>query len=298
VSENNGPAALYLVDATIYVFRAWFSIPDKVRDREGRPFNAVHGFSGFVAEFLKKAAPRNLAFCFDESLSSSFRNEIDPGYKANREAAPEDLKQQLRRCRAVCRAIGAVEMADPRYEADDLIGTLAARAGDAPLVIVTRDKDLAQLLRPGRPDQLWDFAADRLRGAEQIEAEYGIRPEQFADYLALVGDPVDNIIGVRGIGAKAAAALLRRFGDLDVIYASLDRIADTGLRGATRLRELLEQGRDAAFLARRLSVIHTEMPLPPLDTAWLAPPRAQVQLALGELGLSERLARRIVDQIP
>ena len=298
MSDINGPAALYLVDATIYVFRAWFSIPDKVLDREGRPFNAVHGFSGFVAEFLKKAAPRHLAFCFDESLSSSFRNDIDPGYKANREAAPADLMEQLRRCRAVCRAIGALEMADLRYEADDLIGTLAARAGDAPLVIVTRDKDLAQLLRPGQADQLWDFAADRLRGAEQVEAEYGVRPEQFADYLALVGDPVDNIIGVCGIGAKAAAALLRHFGDLDGIYAALDRIAETGLRDSVRLADLHAAGREAAYLARRLSVIHCEVPLAEVDTRWNPPPRREALAALEAVGLSERLARRIVDQIP
>lgn len=288
----------YLVDATIYAFRAWFSIPDSVRDREGRPFNVVHGFAGFIAELLKQARPTSLAFCFDESLTTSFRNDIDPRYKANRESAPEDLKAQLQACRALCRAIGALEMADPRHEADDLIGSLLQKAANRPAVIVTRDKDLAQLLRRETGDRLWDFAGDRWRGVADIEAEYGVRPEQFADYLALVGDTVDNIEGVKGIGPKAASTLLQKYENLECLYAELESLAGSGLRGAARWQTLLREGREAAFLARRLTGIVCDLPMDGVSLDWTPPPHGAAMAALQDIGLGERSARRIADSLP
>ncbi|PLX54526.1 MAG: hypothetical protein C0629_17240 [Chromatiales bacterium] len=126
-------------------------------------------------------------------------------------------------------------------------------------MIVTRDKDLAQVLRRG--DTFWDFAGRRRIAYEQVADVFGVRAEQLADFLALAGDSVDNIPGVPGVGAKTAAALLQRFDDLDAIYAELDQVLEVPVRGAARVRERLAAHRDDAYLARRLTRVHEEVPL-------------------------------------
>ena len=146
-------------------------------------------------------------------------------------------------------------------EADDIIGTISVRMRSCGRnsVIVTRDKDLAQVLRRG--DTFWDFAGRRRIAYEQVADVFGVRAEQLADFLALAGDSVDNIPGVPGVGAKTAAALLQRFDDLDAIYAELDQVLEVPVRGAARVRERLAAHRDDAYLARRLTRVHEEVPL-------------------------------------
>jgi DNA polymerase-1 len=287
-------APLILVDAPIYVFRAWFSLPGSLSDDQGRPNNAVRGFARFLADLIANAETPHIACCFDESLTSSFRNEIDPGYKANRPEAPEDLMQQFAACRALCRALGLVELADARYEADDLIGALAARgrAAGHPVVIASRDKDLAQLLHDG--DQLWDVAGGGRRGPAEIEAELGVRPEQIADWLALSGDVVDNILGVPGVGPKTAAALLQRFGTLDTLLNDPDAVASSGLRGAARLARLLREHAEVARLARRLTIIDDSAPLPH-PPPWLPTRGPTKPEALAGFGLGAALSRRLAE---
>jgi 5'-3' exonuclease len=252
---------LYLIDASVYVFRAWFSLPDDMVDGDGNPVNALFGFARFLADFVEEVRPEYIAVAFDESLASSFRNEIYPAYKANRDPAPPELERQFRRCRAFTRALGLAECASPLYEADDLIGALVVdgRARGLPATIVSRDKDLAQLL--SAKDTLWDYAGRRRLGYEQIPEAYGVWPEQIADFLALAGDAVDNIPGVPGVGKKTAAALLGHFGSLDVIYANLDRVCDVPVRGAAKLGARLEEHRAAAMLARQLTAIACDAPL-------------------------------------
>ena len=252
---------LYLVDASVYVFRAYYSIPDSMTDRDGRPVNALYGFAGFLIDLLRDARPEHMAVAFDESLTSSYRNEIYPPYKANRELPPRDLEYQFGMCRQLTRALGLVDLASESYEADDIIATLALRYRDRGMnsVIVTRDKDLAQVLRRG--DTFWDFAGRRRIAYEQVADVFGVRAEQLADFLALAGDSVDNIPGVPGVGAKTAAALLQRFDDLDAIYAELDQVLEVPVRGAARVRERLAAHRDDAYLARRLTRVHEEVPL-------------------------------------
>lgn len=178
-----------------------------------------------------------------------------------REPAPEELKQQFGLCREFCRLFGLAEYADGVYEADDIIGALATRMrGEGhSSVLVTRDKDLAQLIREG--DEYWDFAADRRLGYEQIEGQFGVRPERMADYLALTGDSVDNIPGVPGVGPKTAAALLKVFESLDHLYDNLGEVPSLPIRGAAKLPERLREHREAAYLARRLTVIACDMPI-------------------------------------
>lgn len=251
----------YLIDASVYVFRAHFSMPEDMVDRNGNPINALYGFCRFLGDFMEQVRPDHIAVAFDESLATSFRNEIYPEYKANRDPAPPELKRQFVQCRRFTRALGLMDCADAGYEADDLIGTLVerGRAAGRPSTIVSRDKDLTQLLR--RDDIFWDFAGKGKLRYDSIADVFGVRPEQIADFLALAGDSVDNIPGVPGVGKKTASALLSHFGSLDDIYANLDRVHEVEVRGAKTLGGKLDTHRDAAELARRLTGIATDAPI-------------------------------------
>jgi 5'-3' exonuclease len=248
---------VYLVDASVYIFRAWFSMPDEFVNTKGEPTNAVYGFLGFLCTLLEQTGSRHLAVAFDESLTTNYRNEIYPLYKANRDPAPEDLKRQFAWARSAAEAMGLQCFADARYEADDVIGTLARywRSMGHPICIVTSDKDLAQLV--GADDHWWDFSRNQKLNAKQLTEKFGVLPEQMADYLALTGDAVDNIPGVPGVGPKSASALLGHFGNLDQIYDRLEEVQHLGIRGAKALQKRLADNREAAELARKLTVIET-----------------------------------------
>jgi 5'-3' exonuclease len=230
-------------------------------DGDGRPVNALYGFARFLSDLLERSRPEYVAVAFDESLAGSFRNRIYPAYKANREPAPPGLKEQFARCRELVRLLGMAEFGSPEYEADDIIGTLATRmrAKGFAATLVTRDKDLAQLIHVG--DEFWDYMAEERFGYAEIAARFGVYPERMADFLALTGDAVDNIPGVPGVGKKTAAALLARFASLDEIYAKLGEVATLPVRGAAGLAARLTEHRAAAYLARELTRIACDMPL-------------------------------------
>ena len=254
---------VHLVDASYFIFRAYYSLPPDIADADGNATHALYGFARFLVELIGSVGPERIAVAFDESLGgeASYRSSIYPAYKANREAAPPDLARQFALCREFCRRLGVAEYASARYEADDLIGTLAARARAAGLrsVLVTRDKDLAQLVRDG--DVFWDFAGRVRYHYHDIGARFGAIPERMADYLALTGDAVDNIPGVPGVGPKTAAGLFAAFGSLEELYANLDRVASLGIRGAARLVRTLAAHEANAYLARRLTSIVCDVPL-------------------------------------
>ena len=181
-----------------------------------------------------------------------------------------------------------------RYEADDLVGTLAhqlLRKGHH-AVVVSSDKDLAQLVVPEL--EFFDYARGERYGADGVVERFGVRPTQIRDYLGLAGDAVDNIPGVRGVGKKTAAALLGAFEDIDALYADLDSVADLELRGARTLGAKLEASRDMAFLSRELATIATDAPatarLPEL--AWKGAQEALVDPLFEQLGF-EGIRRRI-----
>lgn len=256
------PAPLYLVDASLYVFRAWHSMPDAWHDEDGWPLNAVHGFARFLLELLERERPRHIAIAFDEALDSCFRNQLYPQYKANRPPAPEELKRQFACCKALCEALGLVTMADARYEADDLIGSAvhAARSHGRAAVIVSADKDLSQLLADG--DQQYDFGRGQRWGAAGVKARHGVHPHQIADYLALCGDAIDNIPGISGIGQKTAAVLLAHFGSLDALLQRIEEVPFLRLRGAAGVAARLREHGRQAQLWRQLTTIATDAPLP------------------------------------
>jgi DNA polymerase I len=252
---------LYLVDASYFVFRAYYSMPPSMTDGDGNPTHALYGFARFLGDLLEEVRPEHIAIAFDESLESSFRNKIYPAYKANREPAPEDLKRQFELCREVCSYLGLAGFSSDEYEADDIIGTLAARMRERGLhsTLVTRDKDLAQLVRDG--DVYWDYSGREKYHYHDIADRFGVVPERMADYLALTGDSVDNIAGVPGIGPKTAAAIFGEFRSLEDLYDNLERAATLKVRGAAQLPGKLREYRDAAFLARRLTRIACDMPI-------------------------------------
>jgi DNA polymerase-1 len=252
---------VYLIDASVYVFRAWHSLPPDIADRDGNPTHAVYGFARFLGDLLERRRPRYVAVAFDESHGSSFRHKLYPAYKANREAAPAELKRQFALCREFCRHLGIAEFASREYEADDLIGTLAliCRAQGLRVTVVSRDKDLAQLVGPG--DVFWDYSDSAEYRYHEIAERFGALPERMADYLALRGDSVDNVPGVPGVGAKTASALMNLFTSLDELFERLDLVADLPLRGAARLPARLLEARTAAFQARTLTRIACNVPI-------------------------------------
>ena len=280
---------LYLVDASVYIFRAWFSIPDSMRGPDGQPVNALYGYARFLGELMQRATPAEIAVAFDESLTTSFRNEIYPLYKANRELPPAALEQQLKRCRLVTEALGITCLASPVWEADDLIGTLATRAQAAgkPVTIVTSDKDLAQLI--GESDRLWDYSNDKVLDRAGVFETFGVWPEQVADLLALAGDAVDNIPGVRGIGRKTASALLAHFGSLDELYRRVDEVEFLRLRGAKRVAAKLKAGRIDADLARSLTTIVRDADIGDPDLAWRGVDREALVAVCDGAGFGARL---------
>jgi len=254
---------VYHIDASYFIFRAYHSMPADMVDADGNATHALYGFARFLSDLLEQVRPERIGIAFDRSPRSetSFRNGIYPAYKANREAPPADLERQFELCREFCRHMGLAEFASPQYEADDIIGTLAARARAAGLrnVLVTRDKDLSQLIRDG--DVFWDYSGNTRYQYHEIGPRFGAIPELIADFLALTGDTVDNIPGVPGIGKKTATELFAIFGSLDELYANLERVAAMKLRGAAALAARLVAHKEAAYLARRLTGIVCNIPL-------------------------------------
>ena len=235
-------------------------LPDRV-DRDGNPVHAVFGFARFLGDLIERVRPRYVAVAFDQRAANSYRSRIYPAYKANREPAPVDLTLQFQHCRELCRHLGLPAFVSPEYEADDIIGTLGClmREEGVRSAFITRDKDLAQLVRSG--DLYWDFGAREQFGYHDIERYFGVAPERFADYLALTGDDVDNIPGVPGIGHKTAASLMKVFDSLDDLYANLGRVMALKLRGARTLSDRLSEHRESVFLARKLTHITCDMQL-------------------------------------
>jgi 5'-3' exonuclease len=288
---------VYLIDASVFVFRAWFSLPDTMTGPDGRPVNAIYGYARFLGDFLRRVRPRHVAVAFDESLTTSFRNEIYPDYKANRELPPPELERQFGFCRQITGLLGMAHFADARHEADDIIGTISARmrSGGLNSVIVTRDKDLAQLLRPG--DEFWNYVDGRRFAYEEVEQGFGAVPERMADYQALVGDSVDNIPGVPGVGPKTAGALMREFTSLESLFDNLDAVARLPLRGARGIADRLREHRDTAFLARRLTRVETDMALA-VEENKLSRSRPDLEglfRLYDELGFGPRLRREAED---
>jgi DNA polymerase-1 len=259
---------LYLVDASIYIFQAHFSPQAREWSTRSEDRSAFVGFVRFMLRFLqttqmRQAAP--IAVAFDESLQSGFRHRLYAAYKSNRVLPDENLARQLRACIELCDTLGVSAFASQEYEADDIIGTLSLQwrqwkpADAGSVVIVSRDKDLSQLL--SRPeDRLWDFYAGIHKNRQDVFNHTGIWPEQFPCYIGLTGDSVDCIPGVPGIGPVAARALLQQYADIDCVFARIDQVPLLAMRGAARCADLLQKHQQLAFLSRKLATIVQQVP--------------------------------------
>jgi DNA polymerase I len=278
VLEGMSPRAcpeVWVIDATALLFRAYYGMPARLSPA-GEHVGAVLGL-GHLLRGLLRRAPERVVLVYDAGRFT-FRNRIDPRYKANRGEPPPDLAPQFELARQFGAAAGFVALSVPDFEADDLMATLARSAAAAGLRtrLFSVDKDLCQLVRDEAPGVvLEDPRTQATCDAAGVLQRMGVRPSQVVDYMALVGDTSDNVPGVPGVGPKAAQALIAAFGDLDALYDSLGRVAALPLRGAKGLAAKLEAGREAAFLARALVRLHDAVPLGALDlhahTRWGGP---------------------------
>ena len=247
---------LYLVDSSIFIFKAWFApVPAQVNAIQ-QPNQAFVGFSDFVFRLLTEQAPSKLVFAFDQSLKQSQRKSVYPQYKANRSPAPIELKRQFGWCQQWIELLGIAKVSSDSWEADDLIGTLATmhRSAELSIVILTADKDLTQLIHPG--DLWWAFFSDKKLDYRGIAKKFGVKPEQIADQLALTGDKVDNIPGIPHIGVKTAANLLAKFGSLENLRENLTEVGRMKFRYAARVQQSLIEHESILDISSRLTRIN------------------------------------------
>lgn len=253
---------VYLIDVSIYFFKYYFALPDHWWSVDGNPTAAAYGYGNWLKRFLSDVQPQWVAACFDESLTTCFRNEIYPDYKCSRVLPDELLAFQLEASKQLTAAMGVPCYSSNTHEADDLIGTLAARAAAKGIetTILSRDKDLGQLLHTEEA-QLWDYPDGNPMHRPQIHEKLGVWPEQVVDLLALMGDAGDDIPGVPGVGPKTAAQLLAHLSSWEQIKADIRRVETLPIRGAKGLAKKLTDYRDQIDIAYQLARIDCAAPL-------------------------------------
>ncbi|GFE60201.1 DNA polymerase I [Geobacter sp. AOG2] len=249
---NSHDDTLYLVDGSSYIYRAYYAIRH-LSSPSGHPTNAIYGFIQMLLKLIKDHDPKHLAVVFDAGRIT-FRTGIYPEYKANRAAMPDDLRQQVGPIREVVRAFNIPALELEGFEADDIIGALAARysALGGRVVVVTGDKDLMQIVTENVT--LLDTMKDKRSGLAEVNERFGVGPDLVPDILGLAGDSSDNIPGVPGIGEKTAIKLVQEFGSLDGL---LERAGEVKGKNGEKLREF----RDQALLSRKLATIERNVPL-------------------------------------
>ena len=245
---------LYLIDASGHIFRAFYAIPE-LSTSKGLRTNATLGFTNMIRKLLREQKPDFVVAAFDPP-GPTVRHETFPAYKASRDETPQELLEQIPYVRRVCAALRIPILEVPGYEADDVIGTLArkAQAAGIEVVIVSEDKDLLQLVDDGITmfaERQGRVTFDRAR----VEEKYGIPPESIPDYLGLMGDSVDDIPGVKGIGAKGAQMILRKYGNIETAIEHASEI--TKMKYGEKLNAEAEMAR----LSKELATVHTDLPL-------------------------------------
>jgi len=287
---------VHLFDGHVYIFRAYHSLPP-MRTPEGLPCQAAYGFANTLIRYLAEERPTHAAVCLDAAMTS-FRNELEPLYKAQRGEPPEDLEPQFAICREIAEALGfsTWEVAD--YEADDLIGTIADAVVrlQGSVRVLTTDKDLCQLVREDGRVVVHDLARQKTFDAEAVRDRFGVSPGQIPDYLGLVGDSVDNLPGVPGIGPKSAAAVLSAFGTIEAVPSAGEAWSQVPIRGAARLAAKIAEHRARALRTRELATVIRTVPGvdPSLEgLAHRGADREQVAALFDRLGWN-----RIRDRVP
>jgi len=285
---------LTLIDGSGFVFRAYHALPPLTTTR-GQPTHAVYGFTTMLLKALRERSPTHVALVLD-AARRTFRHEIDPGYKASRPEAPDDLKVQFPLVREVARALRVPVVEEAGVEADDVIATLARRARERgwEVVVVTGDKDFAQLVEPAVT--LYDPMAEASgrggwTGPAEVEKKLGIRPEQVVDYMAILGDKIDDVPGIPGVGEVTAAALIRRFGTVEEMLRQPGEIPGAVSRGGEKLREKIVAGAERIRKNRELVLLRADLQLPydPEAFARQPPDDARARSLFTELEFSRLL---------
>ncbi|WP_215398740.1 DNA polymerase I [Rheinheimera oceanensis] len=251
---------LILVDGSSYLFRAYHSPPHLTNSR-GEATGAIYGVVNMLKSLLRQYQPTQMAVVFD-AKGPTFRNEMYSEYKAHRPPMPDDLRSQIEPLHRIIEAMGVPLLCVSGVEADDVIGTLArqASAQGRHTLISTGDKDMAQLV--DEHVTLINTMTNTLLDPQGVTDKFGVGPELIIDYLALMGDKVDNIPGLPGVGEKTAAALLQGLGSIAQIYQRLDQVAELSFRGAKTMKAKLEEFREQLELSYQLATIKTDVDLP------------------------------------
>lgn len=250
---------VWLIDGFYQVFRNYHSMPD-LRAPDGAPIGAFRGYASTLIKFLREQRPTHAAVAWDHDMTS-FRNDIYSDYKAGRVEAPEDLAPQLPLCAGVTEALGIPLYSLESFEADDVIATLTKKilSKGADVVIVTADKDLGALV--SERVSMFDLKREEEHGPDEIRERMGVPAERVTEFLALVGDAVDNVPGVAGIGAKTGAALLNHFGSLAAIPDDFELWKELELRGKRRAFDCFVDGREQLELSLRLVELQADLAL-------------------------------------
>jgi DNA polymerase-1 len=292
---SRGPL-VHLFDGHVYIFRAYYSLPP-MKAPDGTPCNAAYGFANTLIRYASDEEPSHIGVCFDAAMTS-FRNEIEPEYKAQRGETPDDLEPQFDLCREISIALGFATYEVGNYEADDLLGTLCAEIvgcrGSAR--VLTTDKDLCQLVREDGRVVVHDLAKEKTYDADGVREKFGVSPSQIPDYLGLVGDVIDNLPGVPGVGAKSAAAVLSVFDSIEDIPDDFEKWSGVEVRGARRLAEKIAEHRARALRTKDLATVLRQVPgvKPGLsDLAYRGADRERTEELFERLGWN-----RIRDRIP
>ena len=282
------PGQLTLLDAPSLWYRSFHGLPESVTAPDGSPVNAVRGTIDLVARIVRDTCPARLVACLDNDWRPAFRVAAVPSYKTHRltehgaEAEPESLAPQVAVLLEVFAAVGLAVVGVDGYEADDVLGTLSARETGA-VDVVTGDRDLFQLVRDDGPVRVL-YAVEKLAPYTEgtVAAKYGIPGTGYAEFAVLRGDPSDGLPGVKGVGAKTAAALVTRFGTVEAIVAALDTGTQDGFPAGARAK--LEAARDYLDVAPAVTRTVRDLPVPELDDTLPSTPRDPERL----IALSDR----------
>ena len=286
---------VYLIDGSGYIFRAFHALPPLSRPSDGLPVGAVHGFCQMLLKLLQDGKdsdkPTHVAVILDAGRVT-FRNAIYSEYKAHRPPAPEELVPQFPLIRDAVEAFNVACIEQEGYEADDIIATYARQALEAggDVTIISSDKDLMQLIRPGI--KMLDTMKNRRIGPDEVMEKFGVAPDKVIDVQSLAGDSTDNVPGVPGIGIKTAAELINEYGDLDTLLARAGEIKQP------KRREKLLENADKARMSRELVTLKQDVPVElALEASAVREPKPEVLLAFLQKMEFNSLTKRVADKL-
>ena len=275
---------LTIIDTFGFFFRLYYAM-SSLKTNDGKPSGMIHGFANFIANLKQDFNSDYIVFALD-SGSKTFRNDIDPNYKANRSEVPKELKEQLPICIDMIEKMGLCSLRVDGYEADDIIASFIKNnpQNDLFIKVVTHDKDLYQLISDRV--NIYSPAKKELYDRDGCYEKYGVYPEQVRDFLALTGDSADNIPGVKGIGDKGAKKLLDEFGSIENLYENLNQVRNE------RTKNLLFDGKDSALISKKLATLYDGLQTPDLSSAKFPDynPLIKIQDILKEYSLNRLLA--------